>query len=183
MTDDARVVDRGHCQLEVFYKKQRTDPGSEFGILPACNPFGVELALGASRAEGESNLIVQGKMVLRELEPNRAGYAISAAAVGGDPAVNGIASFSLLGDRAVAHANLGATRAGGTWGAALEALIFAPRLYGILETYGQRGEKPTLHFGVRFWLIPDRFQIDATVGEQPGSPARRFNIVGLRLLF
>jgi hypothetical protein len=32
-------------------------------------------------------------------------------------------------------------------------------------------------------VIPNRFQIDATAGRQSGLPERRFNSVGLRLLF
>jgi len=92
----------------------------------------------------------------------------------------------------VIHANLGAIRDDKadllrtTYGLGLEALVLAPRLYGILETYGQRGDKPTLHYGVRFWVVPNRFQIDATHGQQDASdtaPERRFNSVGLRILW
>ena len=32
---------------------------------------------------------------------------------------------------------------------------------GIVETFGQRSQTPTLHYGLRFWVIPNRFQIDA----------------------
>ena len=46
VTDDARIVDRDHCQLETFTKSQRTYAGSEFWFLPACNPWGAELTLG-----------------------------------------------------------------------------------------------------------------------------------------
>ena len=100
--------------------------------------------------------------------------------------------FSIRRHRAVVHANLGAIRdrttdlTRGTWGLGLEALLFAPRVYGVLETYGQKGEKPTLHYGLRFWILPNRFQVDATHGEQDASdtsPARRFNSIGLRLLW
>jgi hypothetical protein len=41
VTDDARVVDRGGCQIETFYKEQRKYSGSEFWFMPACNPFGL----------------------------------------------------------------------------------------------------------------------------------------------
>ena len=71
----------------------------------------------------------------------------------------------------------------GTWGIGLEALLLAPQLYGILETFGQRAEKPTRHMGLRYWVVPNRVQIDSTVGEQKSDPARRFYSIGLRLLF
>ena len=59
----------------------------------------------------------------------------------------------------------------------------APRVYGILEAYGLRSEKPTAHGGVRFWVIPNRFQIDSTYGVQQSDPVRRFFSVGLRFIF
>ena len=69
-TDDARVVDKGHCQLETFYKEQRTYSGSEFWFLPACNPLGFELTIGGKRIERERNEILQTKLLLKPLEPN-----------------------------------------------------------------------------------------------------------------
>jgi hypothetical protein len=182
-TDDARVVDVGHCQLETFYKEQRAYSGSEFWFLPACNAFGVELTAGGNRIEGERNFILQGKKLFKALETNGSGYAASLGVLGSDPYFNGIASFSFLDDRAVVHTNLGLLKDKGTWGIGLEALLIASRLYGILETFGERGETPAQHVGLRFWVIPNRFQIDATAGRQSGSPERRFNSVGLRLLF
>jgi hypothetical protein len=186
-TDDARIVERGHCQLETFYKEQRAYSGSEFWFLPACNPLGFELTLGGNRIEHERNTIAQAKFLLKALETNSSGYAVSIGSFGGDPYVNGIASFSFLDDRAVIHSNLGMIRNPdadrGTWGLGLEALLAEPRWYAIVETFGQRGDKPTLHTGLRFWVIPNRFQIDATHGHQSASPEKRFYSVGLRFIF
>lgn len=192
VTDDARVVEKGGCQIETFYKDQRAYSGSEFWFLPACNPSGVELTLGGNRIEGNDSLILQAKALFKPLETNGYGLAGSVGLFGGDPYVNGIASASFFDDRAVVHANLGmiqdrdANLLRGAWGLGLEALLFPPRLYGILETYGIKDEKPTLHYGLRFWIVPDRFQVDATHGEQKASdtaPERRFNSVGLRILW
>lgn len=186
-TDDARIVDKGHCQLETFYKEQRAYSASEFWFLPACNPLGMELTLGRNRIEGERNTIVQGKVLFKELQPNGLGLAASAGSFGGDPYFNGIASFSLSEDRYVVHTNLGmirnpdADRA--TWGLGLEALLAAPRWYGMLETFGQRGDTPTLHFGLRYWVIPNHFQIDATHGRQSADPLKSFYSLGLRFIF
>src|SRR5438045_7196266 len=80
VTDDARIVDK--CQIETYYKEQRTYSGSEFWFLPACNLFGVELTAGANRVEGEKNAIVQLKFLLKKLETNGAGYALSLGSVG-----------------------------------------------------------------------------------------------------
>jgi len=182
VTDDARIVE--HCQVETFYKEQRTYAGSEFWLLPACNFFGFEITVGGNRIEGEHNEILQSKFLLKRLEPNDIGFALSLGVFGGDPYFNFITSRSFADDRLVVHGNLGSFRdAGGVWGLGLEALLAAPRLYGILETYGQHRETPTWHYGLRFWVIPERLQIDATRGEQTGTGNRQFYSVGLRLLF
>ena len=205
VTDDARVVDPQGCQVETFYKRQREFREQEFWILPACNPWGsVELTLGASWVDstqpGDSrNLILQGKTVLVPLETNGTGFAVTLGVAQvspfqsprvWNPYVNGAGSFSFFNDRIVLHANLGALRDNqlhitrGTWGIGAEILLVAPRLYGILESYGQRLEKPTLHGGVRIWIVPNRVQLDATVGTQHAAPFdRRFSTIGLRLLW
>ena len=182
-TDDARTVDPGGCQIETFYKEQRAYSGSEFWFLPACNRLGVEWTVGGNRIEGERNLILQAKKLVKPLETGGFGLALSGGSFGGDAYVNGIASFSFLNDWSVIHSNLGYFENRPTWGIGLEQLVLPPRLYGILETYGERGEKPTLHAGVRIWVIPNRFQIDSTYGTQQSDPVRRFFTVGLRFLF
>ena len=189
-TDDARVVDKDHCQIETFYKDQRTYTGSEFWWLPACNPNfipmknGLEITVGANRIEDQGNGILQAKYLFKELQSNGYGLALSLGSFSGQPYANAIASFSFFDDRAVIHTNLGRFHEDGhTWGVGLEALLFPPRVYGILETFGQRGESPTYHYGIRFWVIPNRWQIDATRGDQGGDPDRRFYTLGLRFIF
>ena len=49
--------------------------------------------------------------------------------------------------------------------------------------YGQGGEKPTFHTGLRIWVVPNRWQVDATVGTQDANLPRRFTSIGMRLLF
>jgi hypothetical protein len=181
-TDDARIVDK--CQIESFYKEQRTYSGSEFWFLPACNLHGVELTAGGNRIEGEENAVVQLKFLLKPLETDATGYALSLGRLGEDPYFNAIGSRSFLDDRLVVHGNLGNFRDGGsTWGYGLEALLWAPRLYGIFESFGQHRETPTYHYGARLWVVPDRFQVDMTRGDQTGAGNRHFYTVGLRFLF
>ena len=205
VADDARIVDKGGCQIETFVKRQRRFDETEIGAVPACNPWGpVELSLGGtwitSDLSGDSRALVgQAKALLRPLETNGHGFAFSIgatrlkafdAASVVNPYFNVIGSISLADDRVVVHANLGGARdkvAGlwrGTWGVATEALLIAPRLYAIVESYGQRGEKPTLQGGLRYWLVPDRLQIDATLGAQKSAPPeRRFHAIGLRVFW
>lgn len=205
VTDDARVVDPGGCQIEMFYKRQREFHEHEFGLLPACNPWGrVELSLGGiwvdSSLPGNSQtILVQAKTLLKPLDTNGSGFAFTLG-VGrvrpfeaprfANPYFTGIGSFSLFDDRLVVHANLGVVRdkqsdlTRGTWGVGAEVLLLAPRLYGIIELYGQRKDKPTLHTGLRFWIVPDRLQVDGTVGRQYATPFdRRFGTIGLRVLW
>jgi hypothetical protein len=197
VTDDARIVDKNGCQIETFVKKQQRFDEREFWFLPACNPWGSELTLGYIRVDstpaGDTNTtVIQAKTLLKPLETNGAGFALTLGTlVGGkiSPYVNGIGSFSFADDRVVVHSNIGAIRdnvaalSRWTWGLGAEVLLAAPRLYGILESYGQRGDKPTLHTGLRIWIVPNRVQIDTTVGLQNSDPERRFGTVGLRILW
>jgi hypothetical protein len=197
VTDDARIVDKDGCQVETFVKRQRRYEESEFWFLPACNPWGSELTLGYIRVNstpaGDTNTaVLQAKTLLKPLEPNGVGFGVTLGALAGDrisPYVNGIGSFSVADDRVVLHSNIGAVRDNvaaftrWTWGLGAEVLLAAPRLYGILESYGQRGEKPTLHTGLRIWIVPNRLQVDTTVGLQKSDPERRFGTLGLRVLW
>jgi len=205
VTDDARIVEKGGCQIETFVKTQKDYQEREFWFLPACNPWGpVELTLGGnwidSAPAGDSNtVILQGKTLLKALETNGFGLAFTLG-VGRvrpsdeprttNPYINGISSISFFDDRAVLHVNAGAIRdkkldaTRGTWGVGAEVLLIEPRLYGIIEEYGIRFEKPTFHTGLRFWIVPNRVQTDATVGQQQSSPYdRRFGSIGLRILW
>ena len=197
VTDDARVVEEGGCQIESFVKQQARYNETEFWFLPACNPFGVELTAGHihvdSKRNGDSSTtLLQAKTLLKPLVANGSGFAFSLGVFAGSensPYVNGIGSFSFADDRVVIHANLGAIRDNaakstrGTWGLGAEVLLAAPRWYGIVESYGTTGEKPTLHTGLRIWLVPNRLQVDTTLGMQQNSPDRRFGSIGVRILW
>ncbi len=204
VTDDARVVDEGGCQVETFIKRQRKLDEREFWFLPACNPFGrVEVTVGRywvdGNVPGDSQVnILQAKTLLKALATNGSGYAItvgagrvmpSQAAHTLNPFVNAIGSFSFADDRVVLHTNVGAVHdrqaamVRGTWGIGAEIALHS-RLYGIVETYGQRADKPTRHIGLRLWVVPNRVQVDGTMGVQnSGPPERDFRSLGLRVLF
>jgi len=192
-TDDARIVDKGHCQIESFAKNQRAYAGSEWWVMPACNPpfapfaAGIEFTLGRNRIEDEENTVRQAKFLLKKLEDNGPGYALSIGSFGGDPYFTGIASYAFH-DHAVLHANLGMIHNKlpdtdrETWGLGIEVPL-SGRWTAASETFGQRGDTPTQHAGLRYAVIPKRVQVDTTLGHQSADPVKRFYSIGLRLLF
>lgn len=210
VTDDARIVDTGGCQIESFYKRQHRQPEEEFWFLPGCTPAwtprgNVELTLGGLKLDNadegtSSTAIAQAKTLLRELRTNDFGLALTLGAVrvnpadpalarGWSPYLNAIGSLSLLDDGAVIHANLGSirdrtvSRTRLTWGIGAEIPI-GGRLYGIVETYGQEGDRPSQQIGLRYWIVPNRFQVDGTLGSQSGEPrSRTWTSLGIRALF
>lgn len=98
------------------------------------------------------------------------------------------ASFSFRDDRLVVHTNLGwlHERATGrdrmTWGVGSETRL-SERAWLIAEAFGQNQGKAFYQFGLRYWLVPNRVQIDTTYGSRAGLGAeQRWFSIGLRLL-
>ena len=204
VTDDARIVDTGGCQIESFVKRQRRHREDEIWFLPGCTPVGpVELTLGGIRTDNanagtSSTAIAQAKTLLRTLRTNDFGLALTLGATrlnpidpvqqaGWFPFLNVVGSLSMLDDNAIIHANLGSLRDRGlsrtrhTWGLGAE-IVLNPRLYGIVEAYGQEADRPSRQVGLRFWVVPNRFQVDGTLGSQSGVP-RTWTSLGIRALF
>lgn len=203
ITDDARVVDAKSCQVESWVRREHSH--TEVWALPGCNFAGdVEFTLGGqAREDGESprQLVVQAKALLKPLESNGWGAALTLGHVrhssinGGknqrDFYVNAPLSKSFLDDKLVVHSNLGWLREGATlknrttWGLGTETQLNS-RVYLIAEAFGQVSRESQYQVGLRFWVIPDRVQVDTTYGNRFGSAgsggqARWFSI-GLRLL-
>lgn len=106
-----------------------------------------------------------------------------------NPFFNLISSVSLAGGQFVLHANGGLTRetredlTQRNWGFGAEIFGLA-RFYPIAEIYGLSGEKPAKQVGLRYWLRPNRFQIDGTYGWQPADPRdNRWISLGVRVLW
>jgi hypothetical protein len=206
VTDDARIVDPGGYQIESFLKHQRNVHEDEFWFLPAWNPrTSVELTFGGfllrNAEEGRaSTLIAQAKTLLRPLQANDFGFAVTLGALGQDPVVstdrprwspfvNLIGSRSWMDDAVVVHANAGLIddRSGAvrryTWGLGSEIAIGA-RLWTIVEAYNQEGEKPSTQIGLRYWVVQSRLQVDGTIGGQHVDPQNRSWVsIGVRILF
>lgn len=206
VTDDARIVDPGGCQIESFTKRQTKFGENEFWFLPACTAGErVELTFGGLRLENAAGgmsdtWIAQAKTLLRPLTTNDYGLALTlgtsrlhpspgAPPAGWSPYFNLISSVSLRDDSVVIHGNVGAVRdrqamtTRATWGLGAEIPVTA-RFIGIVEGYGLEGERPSKQIGIRYWAIPDRLQFDTTYGAQDAAPQnRRWFSFGLRALF
>ncbi len=201
ITDDARVVEEGACQVETWARK--SDHSTDFWALPACN-FGLdtEVTLGGAHVHGPegrqtSDVVLQAKHLLRPIEGSGwgtaivVGYAAKPATYRqsellGDFYATLLNSFELGGPQAVVHTNVGylhlreahADRL--TWGLGAEVRLASP-LWLIAESFGQSVGRSWWQGGVRVWLVPDRVQFDATVGERWGGGERWFTL-GLRLI-
>jgi hypothetical protein len=203
IVDDARIVDPKACQLETWTR--RNDDGHELWALPACTVVdNLELTLGAGRlrTDGEpsqTDVVLQAKTVLRPLTPDGWGLAAMLGNVqhrptgGGPPgdlALNLPLSVAFGGDRFVLHGNLGLLHSRGhlggtrlTTGLGSETVLH-PRLTLVAESFKTAAGKPLWQLGLRIWLVPDRVQVDATLGDRWGGSERRDRWVsmGLRLL-
>ncbi len=204
VTDDARIVDPKACQVESWVRTERHG-ANQFWAVPACTPVeNFEITVGASveRSSGQERMadsLLQFKSMLRPLRTNDWGLALSlvrSVERGVEPgardatshALNLPLSVSLRDDALVLHLNAGVRhdrlgrRHYATWGFGSE-LALRERLQLIAETYGESGQRPFVHGGLRYWLVPDRVQVDTTVGSrvQPGHGERWFTI-GVRLL-
>lgn len=205
ITDDARIVDAKACQVESWVRFNQTE-SNQYWAVPACNPTGnLEISVGGAVGREPagpyiSDTLLQLKTLMRPLTTNGFGWGLALGRARNprlDPAGNLLgnvygylpASFSLRDDAVVVHVNVGFLRdrregrTNATWGVGTEIRL-RENLQLIAETFGQgTGQRPFGHAGLRFWVVPNRVQIDATYGNQfvPNSGSRWFTI-GLRLI-
>lgn len=203
VTDDARVVDPRSCQLESWVRVNRAS--TEYWLMPGCNVAGrFELSAGGARGHDDAgttttDVVYQAKALLRPLDTDGWGLAATVGTVRhpaidqggnllGDIYVNVPLSVSFRQDRQVLHLNAGwlHDKASGqeraTWGVGSETWL-GERSQLIAEGYGQSGQAPYYQAGLRWWVKPQRVQIDATAGGQfTGGSDERWLTLGLRLL-
>ena len=204
-TDDANVVDPKSCQDESWIKKSKTT--TERWVVPGCNFFGdTEISLGAN-FQSDSGLpnsryyLMQAKKRWRVLEPGDWGISttlgtlklngVTPSETVNDMFVNVPITWSIGEDR-FTHLNVGwvkhQTQSYGakTWGIGFEQ-PFNSTVIGILESYGEEKQASKYQVGLRFWIIPQRVQIDTTLGNvlsnsSNAATSQRWFSVGLRLL-
>ena len=180
MTDDARIVDPRACQLESWVRdsKHMTD----YWAQPGCNVGeNAEITIGGS-LEGENghssfaNEIYQIKSIIRPIDINQTGYSIVLGNAR-DPkrAMNKVIQDWYLNvpisypynDRLVIHTNLGVTHLTDertekiNWGLSSE-YNYNERVDLISEVFNQSSNSTYFQFGLRYWLIKNRAQIDTT---------------------
>jgi hypothetical protein len=201
VTDDARIVDSKACQVETWGR--RNPDTAEYWALPACKPSGnLEITAGGALASGGDDAgladkVLQAKTLFRPLEDNW-GWGIAVGTIlhphgeasrtwPGDPYLYFPASFKARGDGWIVHFNAGATRDRDakrtftTWGFGNEIRL-NNRLFFIAEAFATDGPRPW-QGGLRFWIVKDRVQVDATYGNRMATEsAERWFTVGLRLL-
>jgi hypothetical protein len=204
ITDDARIAEPKACQLESWVK--RNVDSTEWWAMPACNPTGnLEITFGGGWVtQGGSTFFAQNvaqvKTVFKPVETNGWGYGLSVGSTRhldrnvaegwpGDAYFYVPASFSFLDDAWTAHLNAGVTRRRdlkenlGTWGFGNEIRL-RDDLYFIPEIFRNDFGHPFYQMGLRYTILKDRIQTDATFGNRlsSGTQERWFGI-GLRLLW
>jgi hypothetical protein len=204
ITDDARVVDPQACQLETWTKRGYQDRIREFWAIPSCNPTGnLEIAVGGNRAniletESQTSLVIQGKTLFRQLEGDDWAVGLAVGGTKSSPSSRGGPSLlyayvpltvARFDSRLILHFNVGANhnyengKSAANWGAAAEIAVWGERAYFIGEIYDDSLKRHECQVGMRFWIVPNRVQVDTTYGGQLGVPnSGHFYTVGLRLL-
>ncbi len=203
ITDDARIVDAQACQVESWVR--RSPDSTETWALPACNPLGfVELTFGGARvashgANAFTDHVAQVKTILKPLDADGWGLALavgtarhlereSANGWPGDAYFYVPVSIAFNDDAWVVHLNAGAVsrrdekRTLATWAIGNEIRL-RDDLYFIPEIFRSDFGKPFYQAGLRYWVVKDRAQIDATFGNRIVSDSgERWFSIGLRLL-
>ena len=180
LTDDARIVDPKACQLESWIRDSKHI--TEYWALPSCNVSeNLEVTIGGS-LEGENghssfaNELYQLKTIIQPIAINQTGVSI-ALGNGRDPkrTINkAIQDWYLnvpisypYNDRLVIHTNLGVTHLTDektekmNWGLSSE-YNYNGRVDLISEIFNQSSNSTYFQFGLRYWLIKNRAQIDTT---------------------
>jgi hypothetical protein len=203
VTDDARLTTAGSCQFESWTRFYADS--TEVWALPACNPTGnLELTVGGGQARYQDtslstseDYVFQAKTLFRTLETNGWGWGAAIGTVR-HPEINPgpnqhgntylyfPLSLSFADDRVVMHLNTGwlhdksLSRQRLTWGIGSE-INATHRLTLVAESFGDNLANPYWQTGVRYAIIPNLFQVDATVGQQTGtSEGNRWISFGLR---
>ena len=177
VVDDANTNEKGTGHVETWV--ERAEGATVVNVAPAYAPLdGLEFAAALSR--DTTNKInasaVQLKWRITESLDNgcNLGTTLGAAQQGGGDGhgrfVNGLLTCNAR-DIGSVHFNLGLIKPSGsaslrTWGVAFEH-AFGP-LTPHIETFGEKGSKPTLQIGART-DIAKGWQLDGTIGRRDGE--------------
>lgn len=201
VTDDARLTNAGHCQLESW---TRVYPQSvELWALPACNPTGnLEITLGGGSFHNQTDAstsrdyLMQLKTLFKPLDSQQFGVGLALGHIAHPEVSPGPNQFGntylyvpisyAFANQRVLHLNLGLVKERGTHqlkttlGLGAEWPIHA-RWLGIAEVYGDHTQSPFYQLGMRLSVIPNLLQVDATTGGQMhGHPDTQWLSIGVR---
>jgi hypothetical protein len=199
-TDDAAVVAPKTCQLEAWTLSNHD--GRDYVAQPACNFTGnLELSVGAGRArpnEGDSTslLQLQAKTVLFALDDRAWSFGAVGGAARDTGAPHGSSAFQAFYAKALASwyprddleidLNIGAGNGYGQGtftlaGAAIQYTIVS-NVQLLAEAFRAEPGPTRYQVGVRFIIVPDRFEAYASYGNRfNGSSDQWFAIFGIRL--
>lgn len=178
VVDDADVVAPGSCQVETWHARRGRD-AEQTAVAPGCHFAGAEWSLFGldARQDGERrrSVAVQGKWLLRAIEPGGLGVALVAG--GGAESRAGRLSevFAYLPlsieptDSLRVHLNLGglldrdARQWTATWGLGFDWAL-ASRLHVLGERFGDGTGDSGWQLGLRPVLIEGRLHLDLVHG-------------------
>ena len=210
ITDDANIVDPQSCQLESWVKTSQAS--LERWAVPGCNfAWDTEISVGGNaqnaKVEGDSQFwLFQAKKRWKKLEPNSWGLSTTLGRVSERPGrsqqlsseslapssaqdtyLNVPITWALASDRFV-HLNLGWIHherlrvSHPTWGLGGEYGL-TPRTFAIGEVFGESGAQSKTQMGLRYWVSPQKLQLDTTYGQPVrGGKEERWISIGLRWL-
>jgi hypothetical protein len=153
--------------------------------------------MGAQRTQVQGDIhpavLIQYKTVLREIRSESMGVAL---AVGGQANERGAGYYANVplswvsaSESTLLHLNLGLSSAPGgerpsrPWGIAAEQRL-TPSIWVIGERFQFSSQQRLLQGGLRWWLVEDSVQVDATIGRQSTPLAdQRLVSVGVRWIF
>lgn len=204
-TDDAGVLEAGACELESYYHRDTTPdvPAvSGWWVQPGCG-YGlrsqVSLGFGRDRSEGEhiDAYAVLGKTWIKALTDDSFGVAVGySAGWAKQPGesnrfdtttLNGI--VSVPAGPLLLHANLGWSRSridettATTWGVLAEWVGLLGPVDAGLEAFGDDHAAPWLQIGLRWPVVKERMNLDASWGKQTGDAKTKVWSVGLKFMF
>ena len=202
VTDDANVVDPRSCQNESWVRFGHDS--IERWTVPGCNFFGdTEISVGANFLSEQNSAsqqlgLLQVKKRWKVVEPGQWGLSTTVGRVQSANTAFGTSSSTdtyvnipitwPTTQGPILHLNLGAfhhqaQRVTQTnWGLGAEVPVH-PRMFAIMEAFGEAGSRSKVQFGLRYWVVPQAVQIDTTMGQNMQGPSQsRWLSLGLRLL-
>ena len=200
VTDDAAVVAPKTCQLETWSRLRHDS--REYWAQPACNFTGnLEVSVGGARTQpdaGEPSSIVllQAKTVLFPRAEGEWSFGAASGGTRDTVAPHGNSAFQVYSARALASwyprsnleidLNLGAANVygWGTFALAGVAIQYAvvSNVQLLAEAFRDEPGRGKYQVGVRYIVIPDRFEAYVSYGNRfNGPPSEWSAIVGIRL--